>query len=568
MSDEKRDRAKELDDFWDIESLVPASRKPRPVPPRPQSKDRHISTVQIELDTPQTKSTSPLVQDAPLTATVPPRTPRASVDAEANKLPMLSYQPKHPLIREVRVLPWRSDFRFYERFCTAARELFSCHGEPCESVPFFSYMPQYDQMNRAQLDWYLYWRDRVRAEQYLSTDYSYIFLYLFEVINLPDKIPPVEGQRMLCKMWQHYRDEHPLLNRYLADWICDYSLIHQLPPPANEVAVDLRLIATSSSFREFYAYPTGNDEGHDAAVYLLFATNYDYKKSKFYLAGNEQASAARKHIPAAISTVLHSLEAEGSGLTDIKMQKATLSRDSFIGALCSGEMKRRIEVDYCSFQRSFELRYLITDIIKYTENRLRRLFGNKSQLSIFGLPDKIKAILDAYFERELPMARRTQIPPPRPEYEALYDLPATEVSLERAAEIERTSWDVTERLVEAFEEVGDPQPERTADQAVEPAVFAVDETSRTSAAQEGASEESNGSSLLPYRDFILAALNGDMARQRDIARERGLMTDVLAEQINDIAVELIGDIVLESDEGGAYTVIEDYVDDVKQMIDI
>ncbi|MBO5898889.1 MAG: TerB N-terminal domain-containing protein [Clostridia bacterium] len=563
MSEENKDRAKQLDDFWDIESLVPTSRKVRPVPPRPTQKSGHIVAVQVDLDLPQTKASADPIQDAPLPMSAPAHSPQAAPTAKKTDAPILCYRPKHPLIREVRVLPWRSDFHFYERFCLTARELFSRQGEVCECVSFFSYMPQYDQMNRAQLDWYLYWRDQVRSERYLPTDYSYIFLYLFEIINLPDKIPPAKGQRMLCNIWTHYRDEHPLLNRYLADWICDYSLIHQLPPPADELAVDLRLIATSSSFREFYAYPTGSDESHDAAVYLLFATNYDYKKSKFYLAGDEQARAARKHIPGAISTVLRSLEKEGVGLTDIKMQKATLSRDSFIGALCSGEMKRRIEVEYCSFQRSFELRYLITDIIKYTENRLRRCFGNKSQLSIFGLPDKVKAILDAYLEHELPMTKRTQTPP-RPEYEALYDLPATEVSLERAAEIERASWDVTERLLEAFEESVTESNESPS----EPPATVDPPPQSVPAPSASPTDGQQDSPLAPYKAFIVAVLQGDATAVRAIARDMGVMPDVLLEQVNDVAVELMGDILLESDENGRYTVIEDYEDDVKQILNL
>ena len=119
--------------------------------------------------------------------------------------PALTYQPKHPLISAVRIYPWRSNFNFYERFCRMAEALCERHGEPCQSVPFFSYMPQYDQMNRSQLDWYLYWRDCVRKGEYLNTDYSYIFLYLFEIINLSDRISPEQGQKMMCDIWCQYR---------------------------------------------------------------------------------------------------------------------------------------------------------------------------------------------------------------------------------------------------------------------------------------------------------------------------------------------------------------------------
>ena len=53
----------------------------------------------------------------------------------------------------------RNNFHFYERFCDMAEHYFDHKADTCDSVPFFSYMPQYDQMNRAQLKWYFYWRD-------------------------------------------------------------------------------------------------------------------------------------------------------------------------------------------------------------------------------------------------------------------------------------------------------------------------------------------------------------------------------------------------------------------------
>ena len=123
------DREKELDEFWDIESLVPTSSKPRVAPSRSQRENRHISAVPIELNPPNPRQGASPVQDAPLTVTVSPRVAPNESRAVGETL---VYQPKHPLIREVRVLPWRSDFRFYERFCTMARELFARRGHPAE----------------------------------------------------------------------------------------------------------------------------------------------------------------------------------------------------------------------------------------------------------------------------------------------------------------------------------------------------------------------------------------------------------------------------------------------------
>ena len=58
-------------------------------------------------------------------------------------------------------------------------------------------------------------------------------------------------------------------------------------------------------------------------------------------------------------------------------------------------------------------------------------------------------------------------------------------------------------------------------------------------------------------DFITFALNEDFKSQRSLASRLSLMTDALADGINDLAADLLGDIILEETENG-YTIIEDY----------
>ena len=538
------------DDFWDIESLLPQKKPSKHMSPPSRA---NTETTEIEFDPPtmqnsletSTEGKLPLSKEATNSSLV---LAKKALPPE----PQLRYQPHHPLISEVRIYPWRSNFGFYERFCAMANNLYDRHGSPCASVPFFSYMPQYDQMNRAQLDWYLYWRDCVRSGEYPDTDYSYIFLYLFEIINLTDRIAPIDGQRQMCEIWRRYRKAYPLLNRYLADWICDYSLIHRISPPAQTLADLLPVIAENSSFKEFYACPTGNDTAQDSQIYLTFCTNYEYRKSKLYLAGKAQACAMNEHIPAAISIAVQALEEQNISFATTKMQKATLSRDSFIGALCSGHMKRRIEVDYCSFNRSHELRFLITDIIKYTENKLRGLFGMKSKLSVYALPDQVKAILDEYFAQVFP-SKRKPIMEERPAYEALYDLPTTELSLSHAEEIEQSSWDVTRQLVEAFEE---PQPEAIIVEQEPPQeaeIVAQDDTDLAVA-------------LKPYAALLCAIDRQDMTQVKEIARQLGKLPDALVEEINTLASDVFGDILIEENEYGGYAMIEDYREEIASLL--
>ena len=51
-------------------------------------------------------------------------------------------------------------------------------------VEFMQYWPTYDVMSPAQQQWYFYWRSEVRQGRLLATDLSYIFVHVYELINL------------------------------------------------------------------------------------------------------------------------------------------------------------------------------------------------------------------------------------------------------------------------------------------------------------------------------------------------------------------------------------------------
>ena len=64
-------------------------------------------------------------------------------------------------------------------------------------------------------------------------------------------------------------------------------------------------------------------------------------------------------------------------------------------------------------------------------------------------------------------------------------------------------------------------------------------------------------------EFVRLAARGARAEERAFAAKRGEMVDAIADKINTVAGDILGDIIL-SDEGGYYTVIEDYTDDLRK----
>jgi len=431
-------------------------------------------------------------------------------------------------------------------------------GEKCPPVPFFSYTPQYSQMNRAQLAYYMWWRENVRNGVCLEADYSYVLLYLYELINLSPVTDKEYTLDMLCSIWLNYGKEHLFVSRYLGEWVCDFCLINQMAVPTEKLRPLYDSIMKSCLIKEFYISGGGGKDGIGricAGTLIDIASAYDYKKSRYATA--ERLPSIKKHMVGALDAVLRD-DGDGKCILDgIKPFFAdnTATRTAYTGALCTSAVRKRIEIEYYSFSRSYELRYLIADIMKYTENKLRRIWGVKSRLSIYALPTPIKKRVDEYFDSVAPDMRRTQRVEDdgTKEYEKLYDVPRTPLSLELADKIEESSWETTKILVEAFEDAEL--------QVEESAVFVPSDTD---------ADEKEGCGLAcifgERFGFLMAVLSKNGAEQRRRASELSSPPEALVDEINEIAADIMGDVLIEED-GGGYKIIDEYRELVENMRD-
>ncbi len=613
MSDEKKSptRADALDDFWDIDRLIPerparrGAARPRPTPEAveievPVRVERASDTVQTVAPA-TAPATAPAVAASPITeaARTAPRRPAPPAQngggapvthyvpphtAAEEEEPLLDYRPDGVLLHRVRVFAWHSNFHYFDQFVGDATRYAGM--EPPAEMPrretFFSYFPQYVQLNRRQAAWYLWWRGQVRSGVLPDTDYAYVLLYIFELINLeaPDAETARRHRDALAAVWVAYRRAYPQLDHYMCEWLCDYCLIHALPAPLELLSPALDAIIAGSRLKEFYLVsvidPSGGRADRPLAtarILMRHCCQYDYRKSKF--AQGEHKALFDRTIPAAVAAALPLLLGGPAGKPVITMLDSTVTRDAYTGALCAYQNKRRVEVAYTSFSRSHELRFLIGDMVKHVENRLRGWIGVRSRLSVMSLPIPLRDALDAYLNplapaKSAPSAKKKEAP--RPDYEALYDLPAKPLSLADAAAIEAESWETTRILTEAFAEEEPPveAPTKAPANASVPVTAAppvsepVSEATPPPAAPLAREGSTPFGALTP---FIAAALAGDATAQRAAATSLGKMLDAIADAVNAITAEgEIGDIVLEDDGTGFYAVIEDYRVDVDNLL--
>lgn len=512
--------SKDMDDFWNIDMLIPKKKK-------------QLSSFSAS---PVTVSHTVEGKDAPIREDRTRLTATVGMRSTADE----SYVPEgYGLIRRVTVKRYTDRYDFYDNFRKAALLYFDHKGEKCDFVPFYSYMPQYSQLSIEQKNYYFYFRSSIRRGAYIKSDYSYLYLYVYEILNLPERIPAEEGIRLLIDVWREYRHALPMIDTTLSLWVQDYCLVHKLPCPTEALTPFLYDAISLSSFPEFYFSDGGLDSRAVVDSMVARLSDYDWRKGKF--SGGDNRELFETHMRGAMRSVLLSLWKSGevSSADNLK----SLRRDAFARSLCTHSVKCMLEIEYTALDTAESLRAVVTLAVRYTENRLRAIIGVKSRLGVTGLPEQILREIDDYFARQSmrggPLAPKITLP----EYERLYSAPEEKLSLSGADEIERASWSTTMRLVE----YGDEQPI-----AEEPPHIPEKEESKQTVADEP--------TVSPK---IADALR--VAYAYTYEGGTGFSDDAVAEAVNECFVDLIGDVALEFD-GEYYKIIEDYKEDIEKWI--
>lgn len=513
--------------------------------------------------------------------------------------PLFSYVPTdNPLLCSVSV---------YALSAPAAHDPFQAQVEQIHTAPpptseppavdFDAVLPTYSAMTPFQQNRYLWWREQVRAGRYPPIPGAYIHLYACELINLtPTVLAPQDALTALCALWEAYRECDSRLNYLVPEWIIDLCLLYQLPfsasllPTARESAIRL------SSLQEFFLGSLPCDLGSPFAnAVLRYGCNYRFRSSSFRT--EENAALFDTHIPAAFLTAFTAWEAENrTESTPLRRSiQSVMVRRSFVGSSFTRSHKYRIDVTFLSCSKAVELRFIATDLVKYCENQVRRMLGIKSRFHTVGLDPTMKSAVDAYFapllkKHTAPAKDKTQAEAAAPPaWDALYEARSEGFSPQEARKLEQSAWSVTRQLVDAFSDDPDvPSDEDRAptenSDARQAALFsegndsdtpsAPPESSMPSPASDSlslvaekpdAGENTNAPALI--RDAFSFLLEEKKEDFLALAKKHRMLPLTLAEQMNEHALDVIGDIAVDCEEDFP-RLISDYKEDIKQWLNL
>ena len=517
------------DDFWDLEKLIP--KKKNTLSPFSTKEKTVTFTVAGETDKKNHEST--------LLTELYNREESGSA----------CYNRNDGFIRSVTITRFVDKYDFYGNFRKAALVYYDFKTSKCDFVPFYSYMPQYSQLNSEQKKFYFYWRDCVRRGKYIKTDYSYFYLYVYEILNLPDKISADEGLEILISIWRAYRSALPNIDAYMSLWIQDYCLIYNLSSPMIKIGDFIFDVIGVTQFKEFYLADAQSmgDSGVEAMVAYL--SDYDWHRGRY--AGGDNREVYSKHLIGAMGMLIGELWKSGQIISS-SCETAHLTRSAFKNSLCTHSVKCKLDIEYIPISKDENIRRAVTAALRYTENKLRALLSVKSRLAVKELPEEYKAIIDSYFDGIFQKINRERAIAAMPEYEKLYEAETEELSFEGADEIEQSSWTTTARLVVEEEEVIIPSAIKTVQEDLSQSVDAPSDAN------------SYGLSELEIK-FVRAVKNADFEDIKNISDKIGVMPDAVAEKINEAFADGFGDVIIEG-ENPNFNIIEDYEDDIAEWL--
>ena len=99
-----------------------------------------------------------------------------------------------------------------------------------KQAPFFRYYPTYRDMSPRQLRTYFTWRAEVRKKNIKETSLSYVYVYMYELINNIGISSAEEGFLALKYLMLDYSKFEPSITKYYVKWLTDYAVYYGLPP--------------------------------------------------------------------------------------------------------------------------------------------------------------------------------------------------------------------------------------------------------------------------------------------------------------------------------------------------
>ena len=406
-------------------------------------------------------------------------------------------------------------------------------------------------MNDAQLRGYFSWRTKVRRGIVEQTSLSFVFVYLYELLNLIGVTCAEEGFVMLKEFWETYREYEPFIDRYVKQWLVDYVVFYNLDRLLLEELSDT---AAGAAMQILFHYDScSKDEVFSALTEL---SSYNLGNSKFYRQYPDDVKTVVCHVFARLSEYYE------------KNRKNSLWEKLF-GAKHIGHYYMFSSAVFYGRMNHPDCEYVVSEICRYSckngrwfcekvsessgKNKeigvllktidclMRRKYDFKFPIKQDAAAKYLCTIIEKEIDQHLEVRKKNARPDIRIDISKLQ-------GIRRAADTTR------DRLITEEEREEDPADGMMNPSGYEPGELSADETM----------EPKNGADLngTEYRFLQCLLYGGDYD---NLLRKQGVMLSILVDSINEKLFDVFGDTAIIFD-GDVPELIEDYIEELKGMI--
>lgn len=443
--------------------------------------------------------------------------------------------------------------------------------EEISEIPFMCYWPSYEMMSEGQLNWYFYIRTKIRKYEYPKTDLSYIFLYIYELINGVGIQNAEDGLYRMIRTWHGYKNLYNKLNEYLPDWIIDYMDVYKCRSDAVlQLLNDLDLSPYISENYIITGYLNTDkvlpiDVIAKLSDYAFYKSNFIIKKPTVEGETDDGEPDIEKMflngLPLLIRKVDIYMKSEGKGIFDLYQPEVIHVKGKIPFRSAVFEKNLRVDPitsDYMNFK---PLRSFITLIIKHYENALRALCRYRGKLRADALQEEVIKVIKSCADEQYAQSRRKET--------------IITVDKEKLIRLIRESEIIKKMLLEPANDESDarmpsvPDDETTADIPDDNDEEEFDEVEET--IEETQNDDDDTGRFVralsdDQRSILLFLIEGGRCGEKRLSGQfRNVFISTEADAVNEKFLEIFGDLLIAC-ENGVWYVMEDYADEINKYL--
>lgn len=444
---------------------------------------------------------------------------------------------------------------YYYDFLTQIPENWKKNCNESEFSFFDAVWPTYSQMDNKQRDYYFFWRDQFRKGNYLKTDTGYLKLFAYELLTMSQIIDIDEISSLYLNLLLEYGQNFDHLKLTLSTWYADLLISHYLDSRLIELPEDF--VNESERIKNYLL----NKQILESGVYLNLnhiesLSGYKIRKSPLYQENENLYQSLFPKILVFSENFMRKKYDKGIFETFSTDKKSYIHFSLYPGAV-TPDAGTIFETEYYNLG-SEALRTFLTQILKFSENQIRKHFHYRGRLKIAELDPDLKKYLTEFINRELN-------PPIKAESRSLS---VNKLSKTKINTLREQSDEVRKSLeVEDLERESENSSIELLTPVTEP--NRVENLTNPRIRDMNLDEELTQflESLQPYHlEAIQILYDGqDIQNQLKALADKYIsLPELIIDEINELAYEVLDNLFIESDDG--FYISEEYRESIEEFI--